>query len=134
MNTEVRKADNKAEEVIKAEPQTSVTYVPDVDIIEDRETIRLLADLPGANRENVDITVENNILTIEAQAVIANPEGFQLAGQEYSIGRYHRDFTLSDAVQTSGIRATVKHGVLEVTLPKREQDKQQRRRISIQSD
>ncbi len=129
MSSEIKGTEKRADEVIKAEPQTSVTYVPDVDIIEDSETIRLLADLPGANRENVDITVENNILTIEAQAVISNPEGYQLAGQEYSIGRYHRDFTLSDSVQTDGIRAAVKHGVLEVTLPKREEVKQ--RKIQI---
>ncbi len=129
MNTKVEKKEDTESAVQEPGPQTTVTYVPDVDIIEDSETIRLLADLPGTRRQDVDLTVENNILTIEARAAIETPPDCNLAGQEYGIGRYHRDFTLSDAVKADGIRATVKNGVLEVIIPKR--DKVKSRRIKI---
>jgi len=123
MNTEVAKKENREAAVREAGPQTAVTYVPDVDIMENSEAIRLLADLPGVEQKDVDVTVENNILTIEARAAIRNPEGFTLAGQEYGIGKYHRDFTLSNAVNVEKISARVKHGVLEVVIPKRDEVK-----------
>jgi HSP20 family protein len=48
------------------------------------------------------------------------PQGYHLVGQEYGVGRFRRDFTLSSQVDTEGITAKVAHGVLEVTLPKQE--------------
>lgn len=123
MKAEVARNDNRKTAMAGVGPQTCVTYVPDVDIMEDSETIRLLADLPGVSQKDVEVTVENNILTIEACAAIRNPEGFTLAGQEYGIGKYHRDFTLSNAVNVEKISARVKHGVLEVVVPKRDEVK-----------
>ena len=96
-------------------------YVPDVDISENSECIRLVADMPGVDRKSVDASVENNVLTIEGQGQVDAPEGYEPVGQEYGIGKYRRDFTLSDAVDTEGIKARVGHGVLEVTIPKRRQ-------------
>ena len=129
MKGELEKKESMEPVVHQTGPQTTATYVPDVDIIEDRETIRLLADLPGASQQDVEITVENNILTIEARAAVRNPEGYTLAGQEYGIGRYHRDFSLSNAVHTEAISAKVRHGVLEVTIPKREEVKTRKVKI-----
>lgn len=110
-------------------PQKVYTYVPDVDILEDSESIRLVADIPGAAQSDVDVTVENNILTINASATISTPEGCTLAGQEYGIGNYHRDFSLSDSIDVDGIKATVKNGVLEVVIPKREEVKTRKIKI-----
>lgn len=109
--------------------RATVTYLPDVDITEDRERIRLIADLPGVAQSGVDVTVENNVLTINATNAATSPEGCTLAGQEYGIGNYHRDFTLTDAVQTDGITAKVKGGVLEVIIPKREEVKTRKIKI-----
>ena len=110
-------------------PQTVATYVPDVDILEDSERIRLIADIPGASQADVEVTVENNVLTINAAAAVTGPEGCTLAGQEYGVGNYHRDFALSDAVSVDGITAKVKHGVLEVVIPKREEVKTRKIKI-----
>lgn len=110
-------------------PQTVATYVPDVDIFEDSEQIRLVADIPGASQADVEVTVENNVLTINATAAVTGPEGCTLAGQEYGVGNYHRDFALSDAVSVDGITAKVKHGVLEVVIPKREEVKTRKIKI-----
>ncbi len=104
-------------------PQTHTTYIPDVDISENSEHIRLVADMPGVDRDSVNATVENNVLTIEGTASVTAPEGYTLIGQEYGVGKYRRDFTLSNAVDTEHISARVAHGVLEVTIPKREEVK-----------
>jgi HSP20 family protein len=120
----------KVEKVEKSgAPQTLATYVPDVDILEDSERIRLVADIPGASQADVEVTVENNVLTINAAAAVTGPEGCALAGQEYGVGNYHRDFALSDAVSVDGITAKVKHGVLEVVIPKREEVKTRKIKI-----
>lgn len=104
-------------------PETETVYVPDVDIREDSDSIRLVADMPGVDSESVEVTVENNVLTVEGLARIESPEGYELVGQEYGIGKYRRDFTLSNDVDTEGIKARVRHGILDVTIPKREEVK-----------
>jgi len=113
------------------DPETDATYVPDVDISEDSERFLLAADMPGVDQSSVDVTVENGVLTIEGQARTDVPQGYELVGQEYGVGKYRRDFTLSDAVSAEGIKARVQHGVLEVTIPKREETKT--RKINIES-
>ena len=112
-------------------PETEAIYVPDVDICEDSEVVRLVADMPGVDQNSVNVTVENNVLTIEGKARVEGPEGYDLVGQEYGVGKYRRDFTLSDAVRAEGIKARVQQGVLEVTLPKREEVKM--RRIKVET-
>lgn len=110
---------------------TEMIFVPDVDIREDRECIRLDANMPGVSQESVDVSVENGVLTIEGRARVDSPQGYELVGQEYGVGRYRRDFTLSDAVDVDGIKARVRHGVLEVTLPKH--DKVRTRKVKIET-
>jgi HSP20 family protein len=109
--------------------ETETTYIPDVDITESNECVHLVADMPGVNQASVDVTVENNVLTIEGQASVQSPEGYELVGQEYGVGKYRRDFTLSNDVDTENIKARVRHGVLEVTIPKREQVKTKKIKI-----
>lgn len=112
-------------------PETGVIYTPPVDILEDPDSILLLAEMPGVDQQSVEVTVENNVLTIEGQAHAAIPQGYELAGQEYGVGRYRRDFTMSDVIQTEGIRAKVQHGLLEVTLPKKAEVRS--RKIAIEA-
>lgn len=114
----------EGQELQKAQAaDTETIYVPDVDIREDSECIRLDANLPGLDQESVDVNVENGVLTIEGRAHIDSPQGYTLVGQEYGVGRYRRDFTLPNAVDAEGITARVRHGVLEVTLPKHDEVK-----------
>jgi len=112
-------------------PETDSIYVPDVDIYEDSERVRLMADMPGVDQTSMNVTVENNVLTIEGQARVDGPQGYELVGQEYGVGKYRREFTLSDAVEVQGIKARMQHGVLEVTIPKREEAKT--RKIKIET-
>ncbi len=111
--------------------ETEAVYAPDVDICEDDEHFTLLADMPGIEPGSVDVTVENGVLRVEGRAHVEVPVGYELVGQEYGAGKYRRDFTLSEAVDTEGIKAKVAHGVLTVTLPKRAQVKT--RKVEITS-
>ena len=119
--TDTKIAKREIEAVQKTEtPESPIIYVPQVDISENDEHIRLLADLPGVDPKSVDVSVEHNVLTVEGQALIDVPVGYQMIGQEYGIGKYRRDFTLPSMIDTAGIKARVNQGVLEVTLPKRD--------------
>jgi HSP20 family molecular chaperone IbpA len=130
MTEDTRIAKKQKQEVAKTEAPERI-YMPAVDISEDADSIRLLADMPGVDEKSVDVNVENGVLSIEGKASIDEPEGYELVGQEYALGRFRRDFTLSDHVDVEGIKARVKNGVLEVSIPKQEEVKT--RKIEITS-
>jgi len=95
-------------------------YNPAVDIIERENDIVLVADMPGVDDKSLDIVLEKDTLTIDGRVEETIPEGHRLTVSEYGIGDYHRVFTLSDEIDKERINATVKHGVLRLTLPKTE--------------
>jgi len=119
----------KPEPALKKILSPSGIFLPDVDICESSDQIRLLADMPGVDQNSVEVTVENNVLTIGGPAYVDCPAGYDLVGQEYRVGRYRREFSFPDAVDTGRIKARVRHGVLEVTIPKREEMKSRKIRI-----
>jgi HSP20 family molecular chaperone IbpA len=122
-----KKEKQEVAETARPEP----VYMPAVDICEDANAIRLIADMPGADQKSVDVSVENGVLTVEGNGSVEPPDGYELVGQEYAVGRFRRDFTLSDQVDVEGIKAKVNNGVLELTIPKREEVKT--RKIEITS-
>ena len=93
-------------------------FVPRADIYETEKEIIVLADVPGANEKTVDITLEKNVLTINALVEPAIPSGFDVAYAEYEEGDYQRSFRLSDEIDRDKIEATVSEGVLRLRLPK----------------
>jgi HSP20 family protein len=104
-------------------PENEPVYAPRVDIREDAERFTVVADMPGVDEKSVEATVQNRVLTIEGWSRPEKPHGHEALGQEFGCGRYRRDFTLPDAVDPARIQARVKHGVLTVTIPKREEVK-----------
>ncbi len=104
-------------------------FVPRADVYETKDAIFVVADMPGVDEHSVDITLEDNVLTINGYVDPESPGGYSLAYAEYRIGDYVRAFTLSDQIEQEGIEATVKDGVLRLHLPKVEQAK--RRTIPI---
>ena len=111
--------------------RVEAVYVPPVDIYESDEEIVVAADMPGADEKSVDVTLENDVLTIEGRATAAPPEGYRAAGSEFGLGAYRRSFSISEAVDKAGIKATVKAGVLRLVLPKAEPAKT--RKIAIEA-
>ncbi len=100
--------------------RSRLAFVPRADIYETNEAIVLLADMPGVDETTLDITLENDVLTINGYVNTSYPEGYGLAYGEYRVGDYQRSFTLSDKINRNKIEATVKDGVLRLYLPKAE--------------
>lgn len=93
-------------------------YIPRTDIYETDQEIVLLADMPGVSINNLDITLEKNVLTIMGTNDLQMPADFSMEYQEYEPGDYQRTFTLSEEIDREKIVATMKNGVLKLTLPK----------------
>jgi HSP20 family protein len=93
-------------------------YVPRTDIFETDQEIILFADMPGVSSTDLDVTLEKNILTISGNNETQIPQGYTLDFQEYEPGDYQRRFTLSEEIDREKIEATMKNGVLRLTLPK----------------
>ncbi len=104
-------------------------FVPRADVYETGDAIFVMADMPGVDEGSVDITLEDNVLTINGFVDPEPPEGYGLAYAEYRVGDYMRAFTLSDQIERDGIEATVRDGVLRLVLPKVEEVK--KRKIAI---
>lgn len=98
-------------------------YMPAVDIIQKKDATILIADMAGVDEKSVNISLEKNILTIQGVAAQQPREGYDLVYSEYDIGDYQRSFSISDEVDQDRIKATVKDGVLRLTLPKAERVK-----------
>lgn len=93
-------------------------FVPRVDIYESGDDLILVADMPGVDENNVDITLEQDRLTIVGQVDPVTPNGYTLAYAEYAEGDYRRTFTLSNEIDRDHIEATMSNGVLRLRLPK----------------
>lgn len=95
-------------------------FIPRADIYETENDIVVLADIPGANENTVNITLEKNDLTINAYIDPIQSNGYDIAYAEYEEGDYQRVFHLSDEIDRDRIQATVSEGVLRLQLPKSE--------------
>ncbi len=111
----------KQEEVSADEMErtrSSRCFVPKADIYETEKEIIVLADVPGANDKTVDITLEKNVLSINAFVEPLRTGDYDIAYAEYEEGDYQRSFRLSDEIDQSKIEAVVSEGVLRLNLPK----------------
>jgi HSP20 family protein len=93
-------------------------FVPRADIYEVDDQIVIVADVPGVDENSVEITLEKNVLTINAYIEPVEMEGFAPVFAEYEVGDYQRSFKLSNEIDREKIRATIKDGVLRLYLPK----------------
>lgn len=128
---EMERQDKQAVQEHDAErTRSSTVYYPRVDIYEQDDHTVLLADMPGVDENNIDITLEKNILTI--RGYVDEPmAGYSLAYSEYGVGDYERTFALSDEVDRNKIQASMKDGVLRLVLPKAEAARA--RKITVQA-
>ncbi len=93
-------------------------FVPRADIYEDGDRMVIVADVPGADENSLEITLEKNVLTINAYVEPSIREDYALALAEYEVGDFQRAFKISDEIDRERIDAQVKDGVLRVYLPK----------------
>ena len=104
---------------------------PNVDIYENKDQIILEAELPGMSREDFDLTIENNVITLRGERRFEKKdEADNYHRVERAYGSFTRSFTLPQTVSGDGAGAEYRNGVLRVTLPKREETKARRIEIS----
>jgi HSP20 family protein len=99
------------------------TFMPTADIYEDRDSLKVILEMPGVEKGNVDVRVEEGVLFVEGRLDLAKYRGLQPLYTEYNIGNYARSFRLSNAIDQDKIGAELKDGVLSLTLPKAEKAK-----------
>jgi len=119
--------DNERQPITREQP----CVVPPVDVFENESGITLLADLPGVVRENLGLRVDGETLTVEATASLVGPTEMELVYGEAQVPAYRRQFTLSRELDSSRIDASLKDGVLRLTIPKLEEAKP--RRIEVRT-
>ncbi|HON59074.1 MAG TPA: Hsp20/alpha crystallin family protein [Smithella sp.] len=108
------------------------TFAPRVDIYETKDALYLIADMPGVDANTVEVELEKNILTIYGRVESGKPQEHTLVFSEYEVGDYERAFSLPEEIDQEKIKATVKHGVLRLELPKAEKVKP--KKIAIQAE
>ena len=95
-----------------------LVFRPDVDIVERPEEFLVTADFPGVDEDHIDVKLEEGVLSIDATQAAEVDSSWTPLYAEYRLGGYHREFTLSEAIDTEAIRAKMRDGVLELHLPK----------------
>ena len=114
----------------REETRSQEQYVtPPVDIYETGEGLVVKADLPGVAKENLDVRVENNLLTIRAKSAHVAPG--EPIYREYELVNFFRQFELNERVDQAKISADLKHGVLTLKLPKAEEAKPRKIDVTI---
>lgn len=93
-------------------------YVPNADIYENAEELVVVLDIPGVEKGDVEVRVENEQLHIEARVNLDKYASFKPVYTEYNIGHFTRTFRLSNKIDSAGINARVDNGVLALRLPK----------------
>jgi len=107
------------------------TWLPPVDIAEDKDRLVLTAELPGFKEDQIEIQMEGGVLTLRGERKFEDEkEGRNFHRVERSYGQFVRSFTLPSNVDRENIKASFHNGLLEIALPKREEAKPRQIRIS----
>ena len=121
------------QEVTSQAEQTKpgLVFTPAVDIFENEKKIVLLADMPGVKAKDLNIDLRDNTLTLDGAVEPIETEGEENVLIEYGVGKYYRQFSLSEMIDQGKIDAQLTDGVLRLTLPKVE--KAAPRTITVQA-
>jgi HSP20 family protein len=115
-------ATKEKQQVAKPQEQTRPGryYVPNVNIYEFDDSLKLWADMLGVKEKDVNVTLKDGVLTIVGQVATDMYAGLRPMYTEYNVGNYYREFLLNEDIDESKIRATPQNGVLELELAKKE--------------
>lgn len=119
-----REVDKKQESTAPAR-----TFVPATDIFETDGALTIVMEMPGTDKNDLDISVEDGVLHVEGRLNFDKYQGLQPLYTEYNIGHYRRSFSLSNKIDQNKISAEMKDGVLTLVLAKAEEAKP--RRIAV---
>ncbi len=93
-------------------------FVPSADIFETDDALTVIMEMPGVDRNNVSVALENDVLRVDGQIDFSKYQAMEPVYTEYIVGHYARSFTLSGKIDRDGITAQLDDGVLTLTLPK----------------
>jgi HSP20 family molecular chaperone IbpA len=127
---ETQQVSKQEPRTVQAPGDTERVIRPAVDIFEDQSGITLRADMPGVSRDSLDIRIDRDALSVEAQASISTPEKMEALHAEVQSTRYQRSFSLSGELDTDNVEANLKDGVLTLRIHKRAEH--QPRKIEVQ--
>ena len=115
----------KKREVEKREEATvpSRAFLPTTDIYESQDALNVVMEMPGVEKNNVEVAVEDSVLKVYGRIDFSKYEGLQPVYTEYNIGHYARSFRLSSKINQNKIKAEMKDGVLSLVLQKAEEAK-----------
>ena len=113
-----REAEKKQERTVP-----SAAYLPATDIFETDQALTVIMEMPGVRKENVEINVENDVITVEGRIDFSKYDGIRPVYTEYNVGNYVRSFQLSSKIEQRAISAELKDGVMTLVLPKAERAK-----------
>ena len=112
--------------------ERSRSWAPVVDIYEKGDDVVIRAELPGVNRDDIEVGVDKGVLTLSGERKIdKDVEEGTTYRRERFYGKFTRSFTLPDSVDASRIAAKAKDGVLEIRVPKAEQARPRRIEIEL---
>lgn len=120
-----REVESKQEATIPAR-----VFVPATDIFETDEALTVSLEMPGVDKDKVDVRVENDVLKIEGWIDFSRYEGLQPVYTEYNIGNFARSFQLSSKIDQDRISAELRDGVMTLVLPKSERAKPRKIAVS----
>jgi HSP20 family protein len=106
------------------------TYLPVTDIFETDQALIVVLEMPGVGKGAVEVSVENDILTIDGQIDYSRYEGLQAIYTEYNVGHYTRSFQISSKIEQGDISAELKDGVMTLVLPKAERAKPRKIKVN----
>ena len=113
-----REVEKKQESTVPAR-----MFMPVADIFETAQALTVVLEMPGVEKDSLDVHVENDVLTIEGRIDFSKYEGLRPLYTEYNIGNYNRSFRLSSKIEQDAIKADLKDGVMTLMLPKAEKAK-----------
>jgi HSP20 family protein len=114
------------------ESLTASSFAPAVDVYEDEHQVTLKIEVPGIDEKDIDVQVENNVLTVHGERKIEKEEkeeNYRRVERHY--GTFTRTFTLPQTVDTESVSATYDKGVLKITLPKRAEAKPKQIKVNV---
>jgi HSP20 family protein len=93
-------------------------FVPTADIYETQDALTVILEMPGVEKSNVSVRVEDGLLQVEGRLDLTKYQGLRPLYTEYNVGHYARSFQLSSKIDQGNIAAALNDGVLSLTLPK----------------
>jgi HSP20 family protein len=112
--------------------QEDTYWTPSIDVIDSKNDVKVLAEIPGLNKDDIHVSVDGDVLTVKGEKKqVAETKENGVLRSERVYGSFYRALTLPKTVDAANIKAAYANGVLELTLPKIEEAKPKQISISV---